>query len=267
MEQAVAYAVERGLPGHEICYFLSFYVSCLDAVATNASNEGMTSSLTIIAITNDFCADQTLAKVIQQLQGQIIPTYSNYLSPTSLRYSVEYITTSILQHFHLYQFLLTYTQTTDLTTLEVPVETPVKSPPCLQDAVTEDVWLNWKKKEEMEAEYEKTLKELEETGEEAKLLADMNLKMVCETQLADISNQPVSKERLADIVEALLKAHMDLARVPIEQILLKQDVDMDYRLDQMEALPELSEVLTRLKGQGNSSPNLPSRKNTSRPPK
>lgn len=37
IEQVMSYAVGRGLPWHEICFFLSFYVSCLDLVAGSAN--------------------------------------------------------------------------------------------------------------------------------------------------------------------------------------------------------------------------------------
>lgn len=39
VEQALAYAAKRGLSYYEICFFLSFYISCLNLIAS--SQEGM----------------------------------------------------------------------------------------------------------------------------------------------------------------------------------------------------------------------------------
>lgn len=41
VEQALSFAVNQGLPGHQTCFFLSFYVSCLDLIAGPGNAEGL----------------------------------------------------------------------------------------------------------------------------------------------------------------------------------------------------------------------------------
>lgn len=178
-----------------------------------------------------------MQSAIHQLQSETIPTYSNILSPPFLTYAVDYVTKSIFQHFHLYQFLLTQPQITDLTQLEQTVETPTKDKPAsLHEGVAEDMWLKLKRKQNLEADYELRLKELDAIDAEAKSQADDNLEQVYKTQLALFSDGPrrVSPGELSDMVDALAKAHAEAAAVIVSQSLLRQNVEMDFRLQQLE---------------------------------
>lgn len=119
------------------------------------------------------------------------------------------------------------------------METPEKSLLNLQEAVTEEAWLKMKKKEELEAEYEKRIKQLEVMEAEAKSLADANLEEVYRTQLADFTVGPkkVSEEQLSSIVDTLLQAHMEDSMVAVSKSLFRQNVDLNFRLEQLELLP------------------------------
>lgn len=209
----MSFTVKEGLSGHEICLSLSLHTSFLNLIARNT--------------------ELSLTTAIQQLHTKIIPCYSSILSASSLQTSLNYMTNSILQHFHLYQFLLTQPQIMDLTSLELEVETPPQDPLSLEDGTEEDVWLKMKIKQDQEAEYDKKMKELESTGAKAKSEADANLEKV-HTQLAGLLDGPIKLSQLSDIIAVLIKAYVESAHVSLTQAMLKHSADMEFRMEQLE---------------------------------
>lgn len=211
------------------------------------------------------CTAPSLLTTIQHFQDKIVPIYSRHLSSLYLQYSIEYITKSIFQHFHLYQFLLTRPQNTQLTSLHLGVETPTiasEEVAGLHEAVAEDVWLKIKKWEELEAEYDKQIKQLESKQAEAQSLADANLEKAYKTQLAMFSDGPkkVSLEQLSVIINTLTKAHVESALVGVSQgVLDKQNVDLNFRLEQLESVTPEQYKEMRSHYSVNSSRNDPSR--------
>ncbi len=179
-----------------------------------------------------------MLEVIQQLQNELIPKYSSHLSSRTLLTSVNFITKSVLQHLHLYHFLLTQPQITNLTTLDLQVDTPPSDIPSLQDGVEQDLWLKMKAKQEIELEYDVKVKAMEEDRLRAISEAEAKLSQTYESLLDSLSKGPVkmSLEEIAHIISGLIKAHIDSSLVTISQSLLRQSVDLDYRLEQLEAL-------------------------------
>lgn len=49
VEQALSFAINHGLPGREICFFLSFYISALDLLAGNS--EGLQNIVSCMLLT------------------------------------------------------------------------------------------------------------------------------------------------------------------------------------------------------------------------
>lgn len=204
-------------------------------------------------------AATSLATTIRQLQDVIIPSYSGHMTPSSLQASMSFITKSILQHFHLYQFLLTQPQTTDLTTLTVNVETADREPPSLEEGVEEEVWLKIKKIEELKAEFGKKMEEMEAIREQAVLQADANLGEVYEAQLADLADGPkkLSYQQVAGIVDALVKAHVDSSMVTLAHSLLQQNMELEFRVEQLEVTvaSRKRRLSSPVRSSGNSSKN------------
>ena len=187
-------------------------------------------------VTYSLYAVPSMLSIIQHFKDVTIPNFSSHLSPSSLHNAVKYITESVFQHFHLYQFLLTQPQVTDTTTLERAVETLVEDPLDLSEGIIEETWIKTKKKNDLEAEYDRRVKELEVAGTKETELADANLQHLYETLLTNFTNGPqkVSPEDLSGIVDTLMKAHIESAQVMISQHLLKKNLDFSLKLDQLE---------------------------------
>ena len=182
-----------------------------------------------------------MLKTIQQLQDVIVPEYSKYLPPHTLLVSMEFIVKSILQHFHLYHFLLTQPQNTDLSTVTLTVDIPDNNFPSLSEGVEQDIWLKAKRKDEIESAYGARSKELEMTGEQNASRARTDLDLICKQALATFSDGPrkMSLEQVSAIISELIKAHIDASLVTVTHSLQKQDLDLDYRLEQLEALSDI----------------------------
>jgi hypothetical protein len=180
----------------------------------------------------------SLADVVRRLQVLVIPSYRDLMAPSTLRASLSFITDSILQHFHLYQFLLTQPQATDLTTVEVTVETPVKEQLSLQEAVEEAVWLKMKRLSELKAEFGKKMEEMELIREEAVSQADARLEKVYKTLIADLAGGPhkMSLQQVSRIVEILVKAHMDSCVVALAHSILLHNIELEFRIKRLEIL-------------------------------
>lgn len=173
---------------------------------------------------------------------------------------MSFITQSILQHFHLYQFLLTQPQATDLTSVVMAVETPDREPPSLEEGVEEEVWLKMKKVEELKVEFEKKIQDMEKIREQAVLQADANLGEVYSTQLADFADGPV-KLSYQQVVDALVGAHVDSSMVTLAHSLLQQNMELEFRVEQLEVMvaprkgPEGRKQSSPIKSSGNSPKN------------
>lgn len=260
MEQALSFAVNQGLPGREICCFLSFYVSVLDQVAENTEGiqlmyryqRGNIAYFLFMELVT------SLLTVLQRFKDTIVPNYSSHLTPLSLQACTAYTTKSILQHFHLYQFLLTQPHTTDLTSVELAVETPGQEPPSLEEGVEGDLWLKMKKREDLKAEQEKKIEDLEKIGEQAVFQMDAKLEEAYKTQLADLADGPkkMSHQQISVIIDALVKAHIDSSMAALAHSLLVQSMELEFRVERLEVLlaPSHKEVLSSsMKSSGNSS--------------
>ena len=192
-----------------------------------------------------------MVTVIEQLQGAIIPKYTSYLSSDILLKSVDFIIKSCLQHFHLYHFLLTQPQTTDLTTVDLYIDAPTVDPPSLQDGVEEKQWLKIKKKQEIDLEYKAKVEQFEVAVSQATSQAEANLELAYKEQLTSLpgGSTKVSEENAATIISTLIKAHLDASSVSVSQCLQKQGMDLEYRLEQLEVVapppPEHKEATPR----------------------
>lgn len=141
------------------------------------------------------------------------------------------------------------------------METPDEEPPSLEEGVEEEVWIKMKKTEELKAEYHKKIEELDKMGEQAISQADADLEEVYRAQLADFGDGPkkVSHQQISDIVDALVKASVDSCTVTLTHSFLRQNLDLEFRIEQLEMLlaPSRKEahsnLSSSLRSSGNSS--------------
>ncbi len=125
----------------------------------------------------------------------------------------------------------------DITALQLQVDIP-SIPQDLNDGIPEDIWLEMKKRDELKEKHDKRMKELQALETEAIAQADADLKQAYISQLAHFSNGPVkmSPEDYADMVKVLTQAHLEYTRVVLSQSLFKQNLELDFRLSQIESM-------------------------------
>lgn len=187
----------------------------------------------------------SLLTALKSFKDMIIPTYSSCFSHDSFVDLVDYTRKTIFQHFHLYQFVLTQPQTVDITTVELDVEVPERNLVSLKEGIPKDDWLRIKKKREIEEEYEKKLKELEISEQSAVLQAAANLEEVYQTQLeqfTDRGTKMILPEELSVIVSNLAEAHIEPTQVAMSHGLMKQEIDLTFRLDHLEYRSKQREI-------------------------
>ena len=128
----------------------------------------------------------------------------------------------------------------NITTVELDIEVPEKNLLSLKEGMLEDDWVKIKKKQQLEEEYKMKLKELEMSEEMAMLQAAANLEKVYQTQLEQFTDREKKKkilpEDLSSIVCNLAEAHSESAQVIISKGLLKQEIELTFRLDQLDYL-------------------------------
>lgn len=124
------------------------------------------------------------------------------------------------------------------------------------------MWLKMKKIENLKAEHEKRIEDLEKIGEEAVSQVEDSLEQVYKEQLADFADGPkkMSHQQISDIVDALVKAHLDSSMVSLAHSLLVQNAELEGRIEQLEVML----VPSRKEVQSNMSPAMRSSENSSK---
>ena len=181
----------------------------------------------------------SMTTALQRLQQDIILEHHKHMSPSSFKLLMQFVTESVFQHFHLYQFLLTRPQTTDLTTLDLSVETTAgQSFLGLHEATTEEAWFKAKREEELKWSMNNVLEHLEAAEIDEKCEAEDNLEEAYKTLLADFSSGPkkVPIEQLSSIIETLVEAYVKCSIIPISQQLTRQDINTCFELERLELL-------------------------------
>lgn len=198
----------------------------------------------------------SLLTALKKFKDVIIPTYSSCFSHDSFLDHVKYTKETIFQHFYLYQFVLTQPQMADTATIELDVEIPERNILSLEEGIPKDDWTRMKKQQELEEEYEKKRMELETSETSAMLQVEEKLKEVYKTQLEKFTDggpQKIAPEELSIIVSNMAEAHIGSTQVMMSQGLLKQEVDLTFRLDQLELLSTQQKENTSAKSKSAST--------------
>jgi hypothetical protein len=240
IEAAVSYAVEKLFLHYEIYQFISFFNDTLILVGEPAPP------------LPDSSTDQglpALSQVCKQFDTYLIPHYSSKMTPDNFLDAIEYIKETVLQHFCLYQCLLTQEQSKDVTTLHLPIEVlPSESIPLAQ-GMEEEQWKKREKMEQLKAEHAKKEKEMIESHTNTEIEVQEKLKEAYLVELAKIeaggeSGKLVTSEEVSEIIGTLLTAHMEVLTSTVTHALQRQALAMEARLEKMEAIsakaPKLS---------------------------
>ena len=227
MVQTLNFAVEKGLPYAQIYHFLCLYVKCLELLCPK-----QLSDTSYNECSSDTCTEPTLSNAVKQFQG-IIQTSDTHLSKEYLLLVVRYITQSLLQHFHLYQYCLSTEQPLDLTILKVNVET-ADSPQPLANSTTLLEYERQKRIRELEAVY--TEKDQLFTGERELALQqeDEMLKESYKTQFTKLEDAPhLAESDVVEVIDSLAKAHTHAMFTAVSQEVKKQALDMEFHVDKL----------------------------------
>ena len=172
------------------------------------------------------------------------------LPPSSAVHATRYTAHTLLQHFHLYFYLLNNTQDEDVTKVTLPVHTPQVLLP-LSDSVPAGEWKRREKIRKVEEQYSNMQKE-EEDKRESELSGEKTKKQeileLAETALSQ-SSEGVREEEVGKVIDSVaavhresllssLTHHMRLQEVRVGEYV--ERVGMDVHAHTQQCVPVLS---------------------------
>ena len=156
-------------------------------------------------------------------------------SQHSLISIIDYITTTLFQHYHLYQFLLTEEQPNDLTVLRLDVETAGNDPPLpLNTAMSAAQFERREKIKELESMQAEKEKEYVQSREKALQRESENLTATYRAELSQLEKAEITEEKLSQIFDSLAKAHVQSVKTAVSQDLEKHELEIGFQVQKME---------------------------------
>lgn len=155
----------------------------------------------------------------------LLDTQRAMFSEGSLLKAVEYLSTTMLHHFHLYQYMLCEQQMTDMTILRLDIQTPALPLP-LQTGITEGERLRREKLKELEVSHAKMKEDLIRT-EEQELHVDQH---ECNT------DAKLSEAQLEEAINELAKAHIQRVRGGLLRDITHHELDLRFHVRRAEIL-------------------------------
>jgi len=183
-----------------------------------------------------------LPKVLLSFKEVIVPNYCNSFSHARFPDLVQYISKTIFQHIHLYQYVLTEEQPADILTARTKVEVPDEEVASLSDGLQERQFIKQKIIQELTESCESRLKEIKESGKAAMSRAKAFQQRIYE---ADSTGNPNRRklmpfERLSSILSIVVEAAIEPTSLAISEALQKQDAIFNLRLQKIECLSLLN---------------------------
>ena len=173
-----------------------------------------------------------LSAVVKQFQ-EIIRTTERKLAEAYLLLAVSYITQSLFQHYHLYQFLLCEEQPLELTSLEASVEV-ADCPQPLCGGLTK---LEYERREKIKALEAAHLEKEQEYLSERQLALQEEEEKLTEaytsqfTKLQDSSH--LVESDVTDVINSLATVHMHSVLTTVTQDVKKQGLDIGFKVDKL----------------------------------
>ena len=183
-------------------------------------------------LSSESTSTSSLSAVMKQFQ-EIIQTTDRRLSEAYLLLAVSYITQSLFQHYHLYQFLLCEEQPLELTLLDASVEV-ADCPQPLCGGLTEQEYERREKIKVLQAAHMK--KEQEYLSERQLALQEEEEKLTEAytsqfTKLQDSSH--LVESDVTDVINSLATAHMHSVLTTVTQDVKKQGLDIGLKVDRL----------------------------------
>ena len=226
IEAAVSFAVDKLFLHYEIYQFVSFFNQTLAAIGEERQ---------------DSKELPTPSQVLELFESSLVPHYASKITDYNFLEAVDYIKTTIFQHFHLYQFLLTQEQPIDLTSLHLPVEVLPSDPLPLTQGIEEEEFKRRERVGKLEEEHALREKELVESQTKAQADLEEKVKKTYKTELAKIQEEEVegkliSAEELSQIVDSLMSTHLDVMTAKVTHAMQRHALALNSRLEKIEIL-------------------------------
>lgn len=146
-------------------------------------------------------------------------------SEGSLLKAVEYISTTMLHHFHLYQYMLCEQQMTDMTILRMDIQTPTLPLP-LQTGITEGEWMRREKLRELEISHAKMKEDLIRTQGQKECIRDQY----------STTGATLSEAQMEEAINELAKAHIQRVRGGLLRDITHHELDLRFHVERAEVL-------------------------------
>lgn len=162
----------------------------------------------------------------------LVQSYSSKLSHTSLLTSVNYISDTLLQHFHLYQYTLLEDQPLDQKVANLSIET-IEIPQPLSGGVTEAEWERREGIEKLEAACAVEKKKLLEAQAVALKEESARLEEIYKAQLSKLQEAEMTEQEVSEVIDSLASAHVESARSTILQEMKKHELDVGFQVKRL----------------------------------
>lgn len=166
----------------------------------------------------------TLPELVLHFRS-LLDTQGAMLSEASLLTAAEYLSTTVLHHFHLYQYLLCEQQMTDMTYLRVDIQTP-PSPLPLQTGITKGEWLRRENLKQLEISHAKIKEDLLKTQEQ-----DIQV-----DQTEQNAERHLSEAQLEETISSLAKAHFQKMRSSLMRDIACHGADLTFHVEKAQVL-------------------------------
>ena len=192
-----------------------------------------------------------LATVAKQFKDTALH-YSSRMSHSTLLFTISYITETLFQHHHLYQFLLTQEQPVDLTLLDVTIETAI-IPQSLSCGISAEEWERKERVGELENAHVTKEKEHAEKRELVLQQEKLKLQKAYHTQLTKMTPD-ISEEEVSEVIDSLAKTHLESTMTSISQEIKKQELDVDFQVQRLEIFASKPSKATPTSGKDSQTP-------------
>ena len=231
VNSAIQFGLVQGFSYIELYHFMYLCLDMLTLLAAMSPGQYYRSVLAMFLCNLSspspplpLCMQGTLPALVAGLRG-LLDTQGAMFSEASLLRAAEYLTTIMLHHAHLYQYVLCEQRVTDMTILRMDIQTPAPPLP-LGTGTIEGEWHRREKLKQLDLTYSKQKEYLRAQ----QVLDDDGGYKVCSTETR------LSEAQLQETISNLAKAHTQRVRVCVIRDIAQHELDLRYQVEKAELL-------------------------------
>lgn len=173
--------------------------------------------------------------VVKHLESTV-QRHIQHLTPIAVTIAVGYVNTTLMQHLHLYSYLVTDGQELDHTELTYTV-CPSCDVPALREGVTEAEWEVRERVSKVIAKYDKIREEFESQKLENKEISKECMEKFHAQLLRSFPDGVApDTESLQTAIDALLEGHAKLTENDLLQHIRDTELEANFKIEKTEAL-------------------------------